>query len=74
MTPKNDLLLIGAGTITPYDCLNTANFGKTPLFVEQDYEQQTSTRLWIVRANKLFKRHFCGTHPFYKTYEISKIY
>ena len=32
--------------------MNTANFGETALFVEQDYEQQTSTRLWSVRVNK----------------------
>ena len=44
--------------------MNIANFGKTSLFVEQDYEQQTSIRLWSVRVNKLFNKHFCGTHPF----------
>ena len=32
--------------------MNTANFEKTSLFVEYDYERQTSTRLWIVRDNK----------------------
>ena len=32
--------------------MNTVNFGKTSLFIEQDYEQQTSTRLWIVRIKK----------------------
>ena len=41
MTPKSDFLLIGAGTITPKGFMNTANFGKTSLFVKQDYEQQT---------------------------------
>ena len=44
-TAKSDFLLIGAGTITPKGSINTANFGKTSLFVEQDYKQQTSTRL-----------------------------
>ena len=44
--------------------MNIANIGKTSLLVEQDYEQQPSTRLWSVRANKLFKKHFCGTHSF----------
>ena len=34
MTPKNDFLLIGAGTITPKGFMNTANLGKTSLFVE----------------------------------------
>ena len=52
MTPKIHFLLIGAGTITPKGSMNTANFAKTSLFVEQDYEQQTSTRLWSVRVNK----------------------
>ena len=52
MTPKSDFLLIGAGTITPKGSMNTANFGKNSLFVEQDYEQQISTRLWSVRVNK----------------------
>ena len=52
MTPKSDFLLIGAGTITPKGYMKTANFGKTVLFVEQDFEQQTSTRLWTVRVNK----------------------
>ena len=52
MTPKSDFLLIGAATIKPKGSMNTANFGKTLLFVEQDYEQQTSTRLWSVRVNK----------------------
>ena len=33
-------------------------------FVEQDYEKQTSTRLWIVTVDKWFKKQFCGTHPF----------
>ena len=64
MTPKNDFLLIGAGTITPKESMNIVNFGKTSLFVEQDYEQQTSTHLWSVRVNKLFNKRFCGTHPF----------
>ena len=45
MTPKSDFLLTGAGTITPKGSMNTANFGKTSLFVEQVYVQQTSTRL-----------------------------
>ena len=52
MTPKSDVLLIGAETITPKGSMNTTNFGKTLLFVEQDYGQQTSTRLWSVRVNK----------------------
>ena len=52
MVPKSDFLLIGAGTITPKGSMNTANFGKTSLFVEQDFEQQTSTHLWSVRVNK----------------------
>ena len=52
MTPKIDFLLIGAVTITPKGPMNTGNFGKTPLFLEQDYEQQTGTRLWSVRVNK----------------------
>ena len=52
MTPKSDFLLIGAGTITPKGYMKTANFGKTLLFVEQVYEQQTSTRLWSVRVKK----------------------
>ena len=52
MTPKNDFLLIGAGTITPMESMKTENFGKTSLFVEQDYEQQTGTCLWSVRLNK----------------------
>ena len=52
MSPKSDFLLIRAATITPKESMNTANFGKTSLFVEQDYEQQTSTRLRIVRVNK----------------------
>ena len=38
------------------------------------YVQQTSTRLWKVRVNKWFKKRFCGTYPFYKTYETSKMY
>ena len=52
MTLKSDFLLIEAGTITTKGSMNTANFGKISLFVEQDYEQQTSTRLWSVRVNK----------------------
>ena len=52
MTPKSGFLLIGAGTITPKGSMNTANFGKTLLFVEENYEQQTSTRLWSIRVNK----------------------
>ena len=58
MIPRSDFLLIGAGAITPKGSMNIANFGKTSLFVEQDYEQQTSTRLWSVRVNKWFKKHF----------------
>ena len=38
MTPKNDFLLIGAGTIIPKGFMNTANFGKTSLFIEQNCE------------------------------------
>ena len=52
MTPKSYFLLIGAGTITPKGSMNTVNFEKTLLFVEQNYEQQTSTRLWSVRVDK----------------------
>ena len=52
MTLKSDFLLIGVGTVTPKGSMNTANFGKSSLFVEQDYERQTSTRLWSVRVNK----------------------
>ena len=52
MTPKSDFLLIGAGTITPKGSMNTTNFGETSLSVEQDYEQQTSTRLCSVRVKK----------------------
>ena len=52
MTPKSDLLLIGPGAITLKESMNTANFGKASQFVGKDYEQQTSTRLWIVRVNK----------------------
>ena len=52
MTPKSDFLLIGAGTITPKGSMNTTNFGETSLFVEQDYEQQTNTRLCSVRVKK----------------------
>ena len=52
MTPKSDFLLIGDGTMAPQRSINTANFGQTSLFVEQDYEEQTSNRLWSVRANK----------------------
>ena len=29
MAPKSDFLLIGAGTITPQESMNTANFEKT---------------------------------------------
>ena len=52
MTPKSDFLLIGDETVTPKGSMNRLNFGITSLFVEQDYEQQTNTRLWFVRANK----------------------
>ena len=52
MTPKSDFLLIGAGTITYKELINTANFEKPSLLVEQDHEQQTSTRLSSVRVNK----------------------
>ena len=61
---KSYSLLIGAGAITHKVFMNTANFGKTSLFVESDYKQQISNRLWIVRVNKRFKKYFCGTHPF----------
>ena len=74
MTPKGGFLLIGAETITPKGSMNTTNFGKTSLFNEWDYEQQISSCLWIVRANKWFKKHFCGVHPFLETYKISEIY
>ena len=56
MTPKSDFLLIGDETVTPKGSMNRLNFGITSLFVEQDYEQQTNTRLWFVRANKWFNR------------------
>ena len=52
MTPKSDFLLISVGGITPKGFMNTAKFRKTSLFLEQDYEQQTNTRLWSVRINK----------------------
>ena len=52
MTPKSHLLLIEARTITLKGSMKTVNFGKFSLFDKQDYEQQTSTRLWSVRINK----------------------
>ena len=52
MTPKSGFLLIGAGTITPKGSMNTADFGKTSLFLQKGYEQQASTRLWSVAVNK----------------------
>ena len=52
VTPKSDFLLIGIGTITPNWSMNTVKFGKNSQFVEQDYEQKTSTHLWSVRVNK----------------------
>ena len=61
MTLKSDFSLIGTGKITLKGSMNTANFWKTSLFVDWDYEQQTSTRLWNVRVNKWFKKCFCGT-------------
>ena len=64
MTPKSDFLLIRAGTITPKGSMNKTNLGKTSLFIEQDYEQQTSTSLWSVGVNKWFKKRFCEAHPF----------
>ena len=52
MTTKSDFLLIGSETITLKEYMNKASFVKASLFVESDYEQQTSTHLWIVRVNK----------------------
>ena len=52
MTPKIDFLLTGARTITPKGPMKTANFEKTSLFIEQEYDQQTSTRLWSLTVNK----------------------
>ena len=52
MAPKSDFLLIGAETVTPKGSMNTAHFGKSSLFVEQDYEQQIVARLWSVRVSK----------------------
>ena len=46
--------------------MNTANFGKTSLFVEYDFEQQTSTHLWSFRVNKSFKSVFVGHIHFVK--------
>ena len=34
ITPKSDSLLIGVGTIAPKGSMDTADFGKTSLFVE----------------------------------------
>ena len=45
MTPKSYFLLIGTGTITPKGSTSTVNFGKNSQFVDEDYEQQTSTHL-----------------------------
>ena len=64
MKPKSDFLLIGAGIITPNGCMNTADFWKISMFVEQDYELQASPRLLTVRVNKWFKKRFYGTNLF----------
>ena len=42
---KTYFLLIWSGAIIAKGFMNTANFEKTSLLVEQNYEQQTSTRL-----------------------------
>ena len=52
MTPKSDFLQIRARTITHKGFVNAANFGEATLFLKLDYEQQTSTRLRSIRANK----------------------
>ena len=52
MTRKSDFLLIGTWAILPKGSMKTKKIGKISLFVEEDYEQQTSTRLWIVRVGQ----------------------
>ena len=66
MTPKSDFLLIGARKITPKESMNTTNFGKISLFVEQDYKQQTST-CWSVFVGHI---HFKKLLKFRKFIEI----
>ena len=66
MTRKSDFLLIGARKITPKESMNTTNFGKISLFVEQDYKQQTST-CWSVFVGHI---HFKKLMKFRKFIEI----
>ena len=63
MTPKSDLLIIGSRTLTPKWSMNTANFRKTSLFVEQDYEQQTSLIYRMLESTNDLRSNFVG-HPF----------
>ena len=50
--------------------MNTTNFEKTSLFVEEDYEQQTSTHLSIVRVIFVRHIHFKKLMKFQKCIEI----
>ena len=49
--PKRDFLLIEAATITQKRPINTTIFGKTLLLIEQDCEQHTNVRLWMLESN-----------------------
>ena len=68
MTSKSDFLLIGDEIIKAKGSMNTKHFVKPSLFVEYDYEHQTSTLLWTAGVNKWFKKRFCGLHAFWETY------
>ena len=70
MIPKSDFLLIGAGTMTSKGSMNTANFGKTSLFDEQDYEQQTST--WVLESRNDLRSVFVGHIHFKKLTKFRK--
>ena len=52
MTSKSDFLLIGDEIIKAKGSMNTKHFVKPSLFVEYDYEHQTSTLLWTAGVNK----------------------
>ena len=55
------------GTITPKKSMDTASFGKTSQFIEQEYQQQTSTLLcWVLESIFDLRSVFLGHINFKK--------
>ena len=74
MTPKSDFLLIRDRAITPKGSMNTANIGKTLLFLSKIVKKKQVLVYGVLESTNDLRRVYVRYIHSKRTYEISKIY